>query len=62
MRLASRQRPDGGFETLVVEDGKLGRVLYECDFGEDCGPARFHKDGKRVYMTSNKGVDLSQLL
>ncbi|MYA15767.1 MAG: S9 family peptidase [Gammaproteobacteria bacterium] len=62
VRLASRQRPDGGFETLVVEDGKLGRVLYECDFGEDCGPARFHKDGKRVYMTSNKGVDLSQLL
>ncbi|MCY3838985.1 MAG: S9 family peptidase, partial [Gammaproteobacteria bacterium] len=23
---------------------------------------RFHKDGKRVYMTSNKGVDLSRLL
>ena len=62
VRLASRQRPDGGYETLVVEEGELGRVLYDCDFGEDCGPARFHKDGKRVSMTSNKGVDLSQLL
>lgn len=62
VRLAGRQRPDGGYETLVVEDGSLGRVLYECDFEENCGPVRFHKDGKRVYMQSNKGVDLTQLL
>ncbi len=62
VRLASRQRPDGGYETLDVEDGQLGRVLYECDFEEDCAPVRFHKDGKRVYMRSNKGVDLSRLL
>ena len=62
VRLAARQRPDGGYETLVVEDGRLGRVLYECDFEENCGPVRFHKDGKRVYMQSNKGVDLTQLL
>ena len=62
VRLAARQRPDGGYQTLVVEDGNLGAVLYECDFEENCGPVRFHKDGKRVYMTSNKGVDLSGLL
>ena len=62
VRLAARQRPDGGYETLVVEDGRLGRVLYECDFEENCGPVRFHKDGKRVYMQSNKGVDLTRLL
>ena len=62
VRLAARQRPDGGYETLVVEDGQPGRVLYECDFEENCGPVRFHKDGNRVYMTSNKGVDLSRLL
>ena len=62
VRLAGRQRPDGGYETLVVEDGNLGRVLYECSFEENCGPVRFHKDGKRVYMRSNKGVDLSRLL
>ena len=45
-----------------MEDGQLGRVLYECDFEENCGPVRFHKDGKRVYMQSNKDADLSGLL
>ena len=62
VRLAGRQRPDGGQEMLVVEDGHPGRVLYECGFEENCGPVRFHKDGKRVYMRSNKGADLSGLL
>ena len=62
VRLAGRQRPDGGQETLVVEDGQPGRVLYECGFEENCGAVRFHKDGERVYMRSNKGVDLLGLL
>lgn len=57
IRLAVRQRPDGGTETLKVEDGALGEVVYECDFGDTCAPVRFHKDGKRVYMITNKGED-----
>jgi dipeptidyl aminopeptidase/acylaminoacyl peptidase len=61
VRLATRQRPDGTMETLVVEDGLPGRVLYECPFGEACNPGRFHKDGKRVYFVSNLGEDLTRL-
>lgn len=64
VRLAVRQRPDGGTEILAVEEGALGDVVYECDFGESCGPVRFHKDGERVYMVTNKGddVDLTRLV
>ena len=62
VRLAMRQRPDGGTDVIVVEDGKLGRVLYQCNWEETCGASRFHKDGKRVYLVSNKDVDLARLL
>ena len=62
VRLALRQRPDGGTDIIVVEDGALGRVLYECGWEETCAANRFHKDGKRVYVQSNKGVDLIGLL
>lgn len=63
VRLAVRQTPDGGTETLKVKDGKLGDVIYSCGWQEACAPVRFHKDGKRAYLISNKGedVDLSQL-
>ena len=62
VRLAMRQRPDGGTDIIVVEDGALGRVLYECGWEETCAASRFHKDGKRVYVRSNRGVDLIGLL
>ena len=62
VRLAMRQRPDGGTDIIVVEDGALGRVLYACGWEETCAASRFHKDGKRVYVRSNKGVDLIGLL
>ena len=62
VRLAMRQRQDGTTEILVVEDGALGRVLYECNWEESCAANRFHKDGERVYVVSNKDVDLIQLL
>ena len=62
VRLAYRQRPDGDYETLVVEDGELGRVLYDCGPDDTCTPARFHKDGERAYFVSNKDVDLARLL
>ena len=62
VRLAMRQRPDGGTDIIVVEDGALGRLLYQCGWEETCAASRFHKDGKRVYVQSNKGVDLIGLL
>jgi len=64
VRLAVRQTPDGGTEILRVADGKLGDALYTCSWQETCSPVRFHKDGKRVYLESNKGddVDLVRLL
>ena len=62
VRLAMRQREDGGTEILVVEDGALGRVLYECGWEETCAATRFHRDGARVYVVSNRDVDLVRLL
>ncbi|MEM7020064.1 MAG: hypothetical protein AAF512_22330, partial [Pseudomonadota bacterium] len=61
VKLATRQREDGGFETMVMENGKPGRVLMECDFGDTCNPMRIHKNGKQAYFISNIGVDLAQL-
>ena len=29
--------------------------IYSCNVFETCSPLRFHKDGKRVYMETNKG-------
>ncbi|MCA1779666.1 MAG: prolyl oligopeptidase family serine peptidase, partial [Xanthomonadaceae bacterium] len=57
VRLAVRQTADGGTETLAVEDGKPGRVLYQCNWQETCSPLRFHADNQRVYLQSNKGDD-----
>ena len=54
VRLAVKQRSDGGTDILVVENGALGRVLYDCGWEETCAPVRFHKDDKRVYLTSNR--------
>ena len=64
VRLAFRTTDDGGSEILVVEDGKLGKAIYTCSFEESCVPYRFHKDGKRVYIVSDKGddVDLARLM
>jgi dipeptidyl aminopeptidase/acylaminoacyl peptidase len=64
VRLGQRQRPDGGSELLRVIDGKVGEPLYACDFEESCSVVRFHPDGKRVYLQSNRGddVDLTRLL
>ena len=63
LRLATRQTSDGGTEVLRVEEDTLVSV-YECSFEETCSPVRFHKDGERVYMTTNKGedVDLQRLV
>ncbi len=62
IRLAYRTTADGGGEVLRVGDDGLEPV-YSCTFEETCAPARFHKDGKRVYMVTNTGDhDLSRLV
>lgn len=64
IRLAVRQTEDGGREILRVNsDTSLTRV-YTCSFEEVCAPIRFHKDGKCVYMETDKGkdIDLSRLV
>ncbi len=57
VRLAVRQMDDGGTEILRVDDdGSLARI-YTCSWEESAFPIRFHKDGKRFYMVTNKGAD-----
>ena len=63
LRLATRTTQSGETEILRVDaDGKFTKI-YSCGVFESCGPVAFHKDDKRVYMTTNKGdgVDLARL-
>ena len=63
VRLALRTTGDGSTEVLAVQDGALGEVVYSCSVVETCGPVRFHPDGRRVYMQTNKGDrDLVELV
>ncbi len=64
LRLGQRVAQDGSTEILDVSDGAEGEVVYTCTVEESCGAFRFHKDGERVYMSTNKGedVDLQRLI
>ena len=59
LRLATRQTQSGGTELLRVDQDTLVSV-YECKFEETCRPVRFHKDGERVYLTTNRGPDVDR--
>ncbi len=62
LRLATRTLDNGDTEVLKVEPEGF-KTVYTCDVFETCYPQRFHKDGKRVYMRTNKGEsDLVQLV
>ncbi len=61
LRLATRQTPTGGTEILRLAGDTLTAV-YECSFEETCAPVRFHKDGERVYLRTNKDTDLQRLV
>ncbi len=63
MRLAVRSAQNGDTEILKIgADGKATKI-YDCNAFETCGPIRFHKDNKRVYMQTNKGdLDLIELV
>ncbi|MGH9755005.1 MAG: alpha/beta fold hydrolase [Blastocatellia bacterium] len=60
LRLALRSADNGDTEVLRI-DGAGFKKVYSCTVFENCGPARFHKDGKRVYMITNKGKELDLL-
>ncbi|MBK8315742.1 MAG: prolyl oligopeptidase family serine peptidase [Acidobacteria bacterium] len=60
LRLATRTADNGDTEILTVgADGF--KKIYSCTIFESCGPVRFNKDNKRVYMVTNKG-DQNDLL
>ncbi len=55
LRLAVRSAQNGDTEILKIgADGKAAKI-YDCNSFESCGPIRFHKDNKRIYMQTNKG-------
>ncbi len=63
LRLAFRQKEDGGNEILRVEGEKLVPI-YDVTYLEDVTPVGFTVDQKKVYIETNKGdgVDLSRLM
>jgi dipeptidyl aminopeptidase/acylaminoacyl peptidase len=62
LRLATRSAENGDTEILRVDTDGFKKI-YSCNVFETCNPVRFHKDGKRVYMITNKGdVDLIRLV
>src|SRR5882724_3361927 len=62
LRLATRINDNGDTEVLRVDDKGFTKI-YSCNVFENCGPVRYHKDGRRVYFETNKGagVDLVKL-
>lgn len=62
LRLAERSAENGDTEILRVDADKFTKI-YSCNVFEECRVVRFHKDGKRAYMQTNKGpeMDLSAL-
>jgi len=60
LRLATRTPENGDTEILRVDSDKFTKI-YSCNVFESCGPIRFQKDGKRVYIETNKGMDLISL-
>jgi dipeptidyl aminopeptidase/acylaminoacyl peptidase len=62
LRLAVRTTDKGDTEILRVNPEGFTKV-YECNVFETASPVAFHKDGRRVYMETNKGNrDLLELV
>jgi dipeptidyl aminopeptidase/acylaminoacyl peptidase len=60
LRLAVRSAQNGDTEILRVDEGGFTKI-YDCNVFETCDPLHFHKDGKRVYLGTNKGTNLIRL-
>lgn len=62
LRLAMRTTEKGDTEILRVDPEGFTKV-YDCTVFELAAPVNFHKDGKRVYLETNKGArDLAELV
>lgn len=57
--LGIRKTDDGGTEILCVK-GKYVKYVYTYNCEENFSSIRFHKDGKRVYISTNKGDDVDR--
>jgi len=55
LRLAVRNPPAGGVDIVDIGADGAAAPVYSCALLEECAPLRFHKDGRRVYLTTNKG-------
>lgn len=65
VRLATRRARDGTTEILRVGEGSVldPEPVYTCSVHETCELVRFHPDGHRVYMVTNRGDrDLTELV
>jgi dipeptidyl aminopeptidase/acylaminoacyl peptidase len=60
LRLAERVADNGDQEILRV-DANGFTLIYSCSVFETCLVERFHKDGKRAYIQTNKGMNLTAL-
>ena len=62
LRLVTRSAENGDTEILRADEGNTFKKIYSCNVFETCGPVHFHKDGRRVYMETNRGdVNLIRL-
>ncbi|HXH05617.1 MAG TPA: alpha/beta fold hydrolase [Vicinamibacterales bacterium] len=61
LRLAERSAENGDTEILRVDEGGFTKV-YTCSVFESCAPVRFHPDGRRVYLATNRDVELERLV
>ncbi len=63
LRLAERTNNDGSTDLLRIE-GRKSELIYQCGPLESVQCVRFHDDGERIYLNTNKGdnVNLSRLV
>lgn len=61
LRVARKQREDGVWEVLSLEGDTL-RPVYRCGVTENCTPMHFHRDGRRIYLRTNRDSDLARLV
>ena len=63
LRAATRSTQAGDTEVLRINADGTTSKIYDCGALESCAPLAFHKDNRRIYMSSNKGnVDLAELI